>query len=100
MAALCTILIETHPRPPQRTGRPRALTTEQEIRLTLVYHRRNRTQAELAESFDVDQSSVSRAICRWTPRLAEALEDFIPTVDDLDSSRTLLVDGTLVPCWN
>ncbi|WP_316668325.1 hypothetical protein [uncultured Propionibacterium sp.] len=44
-------------------------------RLTIIHHRRNRAQAEPDESFDVDQSSISRAIGRWTPRLAEALED-------------------------
>ncbi|WP_197720640.1 transposase family protein [Propionibacterium australiense] len=76
------------------------MSQSEEIRATLVYHRRNRTQTELAESFGVCQSSICRAISRWTPRIAEALEDFIPTVEDLDPSHTLIVDGTLVTCWN
>ncbi|SPF69551.1 Transposase, Helix-turn-helix domain [Propionibacterium ruminifibrarum] len=100
MAALHQILTRNYPRLQKKTGRPRALTPEQEIRATLVYHRRNRAQTELAESFGVCQSSISRAISRWTPRLAEALEDFIPTAEDLDPCQTLIVDGTLVPCWN
>ncbi|WP_411431126.1 helix-turn-helix domain-containing protein [Propionibacterium acidifaciens] len=58
------------------------------MRATFVYHRSNRTQTELAESFGVCQSSISRVINRWTPRLAEALKDFIPTVEDLDPSQT------------
>ena len=100
MTALHQILTHNYPRLPQTTGRPPAMSQSEEIRATLVYHRRNRTQTELAESFGVYQSSICQAISRWTPRIAEALEDFIPTVEDLDPSQTLIVDGTLVPCWN
>jgi len=36
--------------------------------VTLTYLRRNRVQAELAESFGVSQSTISRAITALTPR--------------------------------
>ncbi|WP_170175618.1 transposase family protein [Propionibacterium australiense] len=93
-------LVHNHPRTPQATGRPPALSQEEEIRATPAYLRRNRAQSELAESFGVNQSSICRAIARWTPRIVEALADLVPTADDLDQTQTLIVDGTLVPCWD
>lgn len=30
----------------------------------------------------------------------EALTEFVPTVDDLDPCDPLIIDGTLVPCWD
>ncbi|SYZ33404.1 transposase family protein [Propionibacterium australiense] len=85
---------------PQATGRLPALSQAEQIRATLAYLRRNRAQSELAESFGVNQSSICRAISRWTPRIVEILADLVPTADDLDQTQTLIVDGTLVPCWD
>lgn len=76
------------------------MTQEQEIRATLIYRRRNRTETDLAETFGVSQATISRAITRWTPRLVEALRHLVPTVDDLDPRRTVIIDDTLVPCWD
>jgi len=92
-------LAHNYPRTPQATGRPPALSQAEEIRATLAYLRRNRAQSELAESFGVSQSSICRAIARWTPRIVEVLADLVPIADDLDQTQTLIVDGTLVPCW-
>ena len=77
-----------------------ALTQQQQIRAAIIYSRRNRTEADLAETFDVSQATISRAITTWTPRLAAALQHLVPTVDDLDPRQTLIIDGTLVPCWD
>ena len=100
IAVLYQTLVHNHPRTPRTTGRPPALSQAEEIRVTLAYLRRNRARAELAESFGVSQSSTCRAIRRWTARPVEVLEDFVPTADDPDQARTLIVDGTLVPCWD
>jgi len=68
--------------------------------VTLAYLRRNRVQEELAESFSVSQSTVSRAIAAVTPLLDAALRLFAPTAEDLDPDTQYLVDGTLLPCWS
>ena len=34
------------------------------------------------------------------PILGQALQDCTPTVDDLDPSEPLIVDGTLLPTWS
>lgn len=68
--------------------------------VTLTYLRRNRVQAELAETYDVSQSTISRAICGLTPVLNSALGMFVPTADELDPRTQYVVDGTLLPCWS
>lgn len=100
IAALYQLLAEMYPRAKKTTGRPAALTLEQEVRATIIYKRRNRTEADLAETFGVSQATISRAISRWTPRLVEALGHLVPTVDGLDPRQTVVIDGTLVPCWD
>lgn len=100
MTQLYKVLDKAYPTNRSATGRPAAMTREEEIRATVIYKRRNRTQAELAETFGVSQTTISRAIARWTPRLVHALRDLIPTVEDLDPDESLIVDGTLAPCWD
>ncbi|WP_181043870.1 transposase [Actinokineospora auranticolor] len=68
--------------------------------VTLAYLRRNRVQAELAEAFEVSQSTISRATAAVTPLLAGVLEQCVPTADDLDDRSSHIVDGTLLPCWS
>jgi hypothetical protein len=68
--------------------------------VTLTYLRRNRVQAELAETFDVSQSTISRAIAAITPLLGAALLLCVPTADELDDQTDYIVDGTLFPCWS
>jgi len=70
------------------------------IVVTLTYMRRNRVQAELAESYEVSQSTVSRAITRATPLVEAALRKYVPTADELDDRTQYVVDGTLLPCWS
>lgn len=68
--------------------------------VTLTYLRRNRVQAELAESFGVSQPTISRAISRVTPLLSKAVAEYVPTADELGERTQYIVDGTLLPCWS
>lgn len=68
--------------------------------VTLTYLRRNRVQAELAETYGVSQSTISRAIARVTPILGKVLRKYVPTADELDERTQYIVDGTLLPCWS
>lgn len=68
--------------------------------VTLTYLRRNRVQAELAESFGVSQSTISRAITALVPVLGRVLDGYVPVAEDLDPRTQYIVDGTLLPCWS
>src|SRR3984893_689210 len=68
--------------------------------VALTYMRRNRVQAELAETYDVSQSTISRAVTAVTPLLGIALEPYVPTADEVDDQTQYIVDGTLLPCWS
>ncbi len=70
------------------------------IVVTLTYLRRNRVQAELAETYEVSQPTISRAISVITPLLEEALRGHVPTAEELDDRSHYIVDGTLLPCWS
>ena len=45
-------------------------------------------------------ANVSRVIAAYTPLIARALEVSVPTVEDLDPTAQLIVDGTLLECWS
>jgi hypothetical protein len=68
--------------------------------VTLTYLRRNRVQAEIAETYAVSQPTISRAIAAITPLLGVALLHCVPTVEELDDQTVYIVDGTLLPCWS
>ena len=68
--------------------------------ITLTYLWRNRVQWELAETYGVSQSTVSRAIMAITPLLARALARHVPIAEELRPGRQYIVDGTLLPCWS
>ncbi len=68
--------------------------------VALTYMRRNRVQAEIAESFGVSQPTVSRAVTGMTPLLGKVLAEYVPTADELDEKTQYIVDGTLLPCWS
>jgi hypothetical protein len=70
------------------------------VNVALTYMRRNRVQAELAETFGVSQPTISRAITGVTPLLGEVLKEYVPTADELDGRAQYIVDGTLLPCWS
>ena len=62
--------------------------------------RRNRVQAELAETCGVSQPTISCAITGVTPLLGKVLKEYVSAADDLDGWTQYIVDGTLLPCWS
>jgi len=62
--------------------------------------RHNLTQELLAEIFEISQPTVSRIINAYVPLIAGNLQAQIPTVEDLDPTQQLIIDGTLLPCWS
>ncbi|MGO9295527.1 MAG: transposase family protein [Streptosporangiaceae bacterium] len=70
------------------------------LTVTLTYLRRNRVQAEIAESYGVSQPTISRAISAMTPLLVNVLFEYVPTADELGHRTCYIVDGTLLPCWS
>ena len=68
--------------------------------IALTYMRRNRVQDEIAETYTVSQSTVSRAVTTVTPLINAVLRPFVPTADELDDGPQYVVDGTLLPCWS
>ena len=70
------------------------------VTVALTYMRRNRAQAELAETCGVSQPTISRAITGVTPLLGKVLKEYVPAADDLDGRTQYIVDGTLLPCWS
>ena len=70
------------------------------VRLTLTYLRHNPCQELLAEAYNVSQATVSRVIAAYTPLIAACLNGSVPTVEDLDPTTQLIIDGTLLECWS
>ena len=79
---------------------PPILGLYKSVVVTLAYLRRNRVQAELAETYGVSQPTISRAISAVTPLQARALRAFVPTAEELDPAKQYVFDGTLLPCWS
>jgi len=87
----------------EATGRatwPATLGLFKSVAIALTYVRRNHVQAELAEYWGVSQSTISRAVTRVTPLIAEALRSWVPTAEDLSPQEQYIVDGTLLTCWS
>jgi len=99
---LCALVAEFQSSTPaaERRDWPAILGLGNSVVVTLTYLRRNRAQCELAETYGVSQSTISRAITVITPLLARALARFVPVAEDLLPGRQYLVDGTLLPCWS
>jgi DDE superfamily endonuclease/Helix-turn-helix of DDE superfamily endonuclease len=83
-----------------KAGWPPCLGLYKSVVVTLSYMRRNRVQAELAESYGISQPTVSRAISAIMPLLEKGLAGVAPTADDIGPKCQLIVDGTLLPCWS
>ena len=96
---ICAKIRETQPAP-KTTGRNPALGLYKSVVISLTYLRRNRVQQELAETYDVSQSTISRVIASTIVLLERVLRDWVPTADDLDPNQQLIIDGTLLPCWS
>lgn len=67
--------------------------------VALRYLRTNHTETEIAETIGVSQATVSRAITALTPLLESALTPTIPVAEDVDLSQSIIIDGSLLPCW-
>lgn len=94
------ILVRQAVPPDKRRGRRRALTLENRVHGTLTYLRTNTTQERLGRQFGVSQPVVSTTIATLTPTLAWLLELFVLDPEEASRGTTLLVDGTLAPCWS
>jgi hypothetical protein len=79
---------------------PPSLGLYKSVLVTLSYLRRNRVQAEIAESLGVSQPTISRAISAISPLLEHVLAGSVPTAGELGPQSQLIVDGTLLPCWS
>lgn len=90
----------TFPHLSRSTGRAHALGLFTRVRMTLMALRMNLTQAQLGELFDVSQPTVSRVVGALTPVIHQLLEAAAPRPEDLDPAVPLVIDGTLVPCWD
>ncbi len=99
---LCALVAEVQLSIPVADRRewPPILGLGNSVVVTLTYLRRNRVQWELAETYGVSQSTISRAISTVTPLLARALARFVPVAEELAPGRQYVVDGTLLPCWS
>jgi DDE superfamily endonuclease/Helix-turn-helix of DDE superfamily endonuclease len=96
---LCA-LIRTDVEENELAGWPPILGLFRSVVVTLTYLRRNRVQAELAETHAVSQSTISRAITVITPILERVLHGYVPVAEDLPVTEQYIVDGTLLPCWS
>lgn len=70
------------------------------VRLPLTYLRHNPPQELLAEVHGVRQATASRVIGACAPPIASALREHVPTVEDLDLTAQLIIDGALLQCWS
>lgn len=85
------------------TGRKKKLSLRDAVAITVSYLRQNTIQAVLGERWEVSQPNVSDKITYLTPLVADAVAEFVPTVEDAKEmvvGRVCLVDGTLTPCWS
>jgi hypothetical protein len=85
---------------PEKVTWPPILGLFMSVVVTLTYLRRNRTQAEIGESYEVSQSTISRAVTALTPLLGTALASYVPVAVDLNPQIQYIVEGTLLPCWS
>jgi DDE superfamily endonuclease/Helix-turn-helix of DDE superfamily endonuclease len=99
---LCTLITQAYALVPahERRDWPPILGLGSSVVITLTYLRRNRVQWELAETYGVSQSTISRAITVITPLLSRALARYVTTAEDLKPRCQYVVDGTLLPCWS
>lgn len=81
--------------------RPRKLSLNTALKITLIYLRHNLTEELLAEAFEVSQPTISRTIHRIENALLGLEELKNPGLESLKNiPGSLDVDGTLVPVWN
>ena len=82
--------------------KPHKLTLTQGLKATLLYLRQNQTEEFLAEDFGFSQPTISRILNKIETALLHVLAPAVPPIPEtlLQSSGTVIVDGTLVPTYN
>jgi hypothetical protein len=81
---LCALIHEAREHPDLRPWPP-ILGLYNSTVVALTYLRRNRVQAEIAETFDVSQPTISRAVTALIPLLGAVVADYTPVAEDLDA---------------
>jgi len=82
-------------------GRGYALDLHRSVALVVYLMRKNPTQAVAGAIFGVSQPTVSRRWDLLRPIIADVLEGSVPTPAEIaGKDATILVDGTLCPCWD
>jgi hypothetical protein len=82
------------------TGRPRAVSVTEALRLCLCWLRRNVTFAELGEDYGIATSTAWDYAHAMTAFLAEILGCSTDDLAEQVAGKIILVDGTLVPTWH
>lgn len=78
----------------------RRLPLAEQVQIAVRYLRFNTTQEFLAEIHNISQPTVSRIVRYLTPVVADALAGYAPDPEQTTKGTTLLIDGTLAPCWS
>src|SRR5262249_41986935 len=81
-------------------GRPKELTLRQAVKVVLTYFRTNVSEEVIGELLFVDQSTISRTIKALESVIADALEEFVPNLEEEIEGRVGVVDGSLCPSWS
>ena len=81
-------------------GYPPSLGLRDSLRAALIYMRHNVVQVVIGEQLGVSQSTISRAIGVMTDAIVRALKDVLLTARRCPRAATVVVDGTLFPCWS
>ena len=81
--------------------KPRKLSLNQTLQMTLIYHRHNLTEELLAGFFGISQSTVSRTIRLREKALHQVLQPLTQPLSKAHSiTGSLVIDETLIPVWN
>lgn len=84
-------------------GRPKKLSLQDAVAITVAYSRQNIIQEVLGERWNVSQELVSEIITDLVPLIEEATREFVPTAQEAAEAvtgRACLLDGSLAPCWS
>jgi hypothetical protein len=81
-------------------GRPYALGLFNSVAMVVALMRRNLVQDVAGAFFGVSQPTVSRRWDLLRPVIAEVLDEYVPTPDEVVGAGTALVDGTICPAWD
>jgi hypothetical protein len=95
---MCDVLRQTESLK-QVMGRPRKLSLEDQLLLTLCYWREYRTQFHIAASYDMHESSINRIIRKVENRLTESGKFKLPKKREVQKQDwiVVLVDAADIP---